>query len=252
MRHLTKILAVAAAFVAFVATPLAAQEQMARETGLQTFTAEQVKSLVADWPQTSNEAANAMIDKYGAPDGVTSTMLVWNDNGPWARTIVSKEPVQHDFPMPHEDVLEQVIYHEVPIDKIDDLARYDGSVIVERTKGTISARCDKEGANFLALNLAHDIITDDKTVDEARQAYAEAIQQKMLGQTPEYMTGFAFPMSEGDTGDPDVTTIDARKSEMSNEMAGDAANDRDPVEPADIEKEAPKPELENDEDRPNG
>lgn len=61
----------------------------------------------------------------------------------------------------------------VPPDKFDDLALYDGSVIVERTKGEISARCDQEPMNFLALNLAHDIITGKRSVGDARKTYAE-------------------------------------------------------------------------------
>jgi hypothetical protein len=36
----------------------------------------------------------------------------------------------------------------------DELAKYDGSVVLERTSGEISARCGKEDANFLTLNLA--------------------------------------------------------------------------------------------------
>lgn len=54
------------------------------------------------------------------------------------------EEIDHSFPMPHKDVLLQVINYRVPPDKFDDLAEYDGSVIVERTKGEIAARCDGE------------------------------------------------------------------------------------------------------------
>jgi len=46
--------------------------------------------------------------------------------------------------MPHKDVLEQFVNRNVPVEKFKELAQYDGSVIVERTKGEISARCDKE------------------------------------------------------------------------------------------------------------
>ncbi|MGQ0560790.1 MAG: hypothetical protein ACT443_02830 [Gemmatimonadota bacterium] len=67
--------------------------------------------------------------------------------------------------------------HE-PWDKFDDLAAYDGSVIAERTKGVLSARCDKEGANFLALNLAHEIVTGRRTVEDARARYAEEIEER--------------------------------------------------------------------------
>lgn len=89
-------------------------------------------------------------------------------NGPWKRTILYKEEIPHDFPKPHTDLLQQFIDYKTPVDKFDELATYDGSVIVERTKGEISARCDKEEMNFLALNLANDVATGNKTVEEAR------------------------------------------------------------------------------------
>jgi hypothetical protein len=119
------------------------------------------------------------------------------------------EEVPHDFPMPHKDVLEQSVEYRVPPEKFDELAAYDGSVIVERTKGEISARCDKEAANFLALNLAHDIVRGEKSVGEARRFYGEAIKQMMDGNPPEYMQKIQFRIEEADTGDRDETTIDA-------------------------------------------
>jgi hypothetical protein len=128
---------------------------------------------------------------------------------PWKRTIVSKEEVPHDFPMPHKDLLEQFVEYRVPPEKFDELAAYDGSVIVERTKGEISARCDKEAANLLALNLAHDIVRGEKSVEEARRFYGEAIKQMMDGNPPEYTEKLQFRSEEADTGDRDETTIDA-------------------------------------------
>jgi hypothetical protein len=137
----------------------------------------------------------------------TKSLLIWRDNGPWKRTIVYREEVDHDFPMPHKDVLEQVINYEVPPDKFDELAHYDGSVIVERTKGEISARCDKEGANFLALNLANDIVRGNKSVEEARQAYGEAIKQMMDGNPPEAMQKLTFEVPQSNVGDTDQSII---------------------------------------------
>lgn len=133
-----------------------------------------------------------MVEKYGQTDETTDSMWIWNDNGQWKRTIVYSDPVDHNFPMPHKDVLEQFIDYEAPVDKYDELAEYDGSVILERTKGEISARCDKEEANFLALNLANDVATGQKRVEEARSEYADAIEKSMQGEEPEYMQGFAF------------------------------------------------------------
>lgn len=168
---------------------------------------EQADQIIQDWPETATMAAKAMMEKYGAPNEATPSLLIWYANGPWKRTVVYKEEIDHDFPMPHKDVLEQFIDYEVSPDYFDDLAHYDGSVIVERTKGEISARCDKEGANFLALNLANDIVKGNKSVEEARQAYGEAMMQMMQGNPPEIVQKLTFQVPEANVGDSDEAII---------------------------------------------
>ena len=115
----------------------------------------------------------------------------------------------HDFPMPHPDLMEQFIDYRVPAEKFSDLAAYDGSVIAERTKGEVSARCDKEEANFLALNLANDIVTGKRSVEEARKFYAETIKALMAGQKPAYTQKLQFSVSKGGTADPDKPAMSA-------------------------------------------
>lgn len=176
-------------------------------TGLEA-NAQQAKAEVEHWPETAKKAAKEMMDKYGEPHQQTEGMLIWKDTGPFTHTIVYKEEIQHNFPMPHKDVLEQVINYEVPVEKFSDLARYDGSVIVERTKGTMAARCDKEAANYLALNLAHDIIQGTRTVDEAREMYAGVIMQMLQGEEHGYLQKLAFSLPEEDITNPDETTMD--------------------------------------------
>jgi hypothetical protein len=154
---------------------------------------------LSGWHEASQKAAKEVMDQYGSPDEMTDTMLVWHDTGPWKRTIIYKEAVQHDFPMPHPDVLEQFIDYDVPVDYFDDLAAYDGSVIVERTKGEISARCDKQGANFLA----NDIVKGKRSVEEARQFYADTMKAVMNGEKPEYTAGFVFDVPKEDITNPD-------------------------------------------------
>lgn len=178
---------------------------------LNTSYAQDKKANIEDWPKTAKMAAKAMMEKYGDPQEHTESMLIWNNTEPFLKTIVYKEEIQHDFPMPHKDVLEQIINHDVPVDKYSDLARYDGSVIVERTKGTMAARCDKEAANFLALNLAHGIIEDKKTVEEARQFYADTMMRMMQGEEHEYLKGLSFDILETDVNNPDVTIMDMTK-----------------------------------------
>jgi hypothetical protein len=158
---------------------------------------------LAGWSQASRTAAADMQRKYGAPDEVTPTMLVWHDNGPWKRTTISRDAVPHRFPGPHDDVMEQVVSYRVPPEMFDELARYDGSVIVERTKGEISARCDLEGANFLALNLAHEIATGRRTAEDARRMYAEQIMAMKAGRPAPYTERLMF-QPQPNAADPDV------------------------------------------------
>ena len=169
---------------------------------LSSVSATEAKRMISGWPAKTQEVATTMMAKYGAANEVTGTMLVWNNNGPWKKTIIHKEPVQHNFPMSHLDLLEQFVDYSVPSDKYDQLALYDGSVVVARTVGEMSARCDKEEANFLALNLANDIATGKKTVEEARMYYARSIKEMMQGKMDPYLQKLHFSVG-GDTKFPD-------------------------------------------------
>ncbi len=163
-----------------------------------------VTSYVSDWPDASKKAVMATMEKYGAPSGVTPSMIVWENSGPFKRTIAYREPVQHDFPMSHPDVLETFINYDVPEAMVDELAMYDGSVIVERTKGEMSARCDQEPLNILALNLAHEVATGQKTVEEARMTYGEQAMAFKNDQPAPYTERLLFtPPADATANDPD-------------------------------------------------
>ena len=168
-----------------------------------TMTSGSAESMIAGWPATPQEVARKTMAKYGRPNEATPTMLVWHNNGPWKRTIIYRDEVQHDFPKPHTDLLEQFIDYQVPLGKYDDLARYDGSVVAERTKGEISARCDKEEMNFLALNLANDVATGRRSVDDARRFYAETAMAAMNGDMRPYTQRLQFDVRSTGTADPD-------------------------------------------------
>ncbi|MGI8899196.1 MAG: hypothetical protein ACR2IB_12475 [Pyrinomonadaceae bacterium] len=169
-----------------------------------------VERIISGWKAMPQEVARTVIAKYGLPQEATAMRLVWHNNGPWKRTELVNEEIPHNFPKPHPDMLKQTISYQVPPDKFDELAEYDGSVIVERTKGEIAARCDKEGANFLALNLANDIVTGKKSAKEARKFYAEAIREmKHL----EYLQGFLFQASRAQQGDPDQEVMTGGRAE---------------------------------------
>jgi hypothetical protein len=164
-----------------------------------------IRKIIEKWPEESMEAAQLVIDKYGDPDEFTDSVLIWNHVGPWKRMVAYRDFDSHNFPYPHNDSVESFIDYDVPIDKFDDLAEFDGSVVANRTRGELSARCHDEEANNLALNLADDIVHGRKTVREARDYYAyEFLSYREKKPTP-YMNGLRF--SSAGKADPDMPLL---------------------------------------------
>lgn len=164
-----------------------------------------VQALIENWPPMPKKSAKQTIEKYGPPNEALASRLIWYNNGPWKRTIVYRDEVLHNFPAPHTDVIEQFIDYQVPLEKFSELAAFDGSVIVERTKGEVSARCDMEAANILALNLMHDIVTGKQTAEAAREIYSEVTGAYILNQPAPYAEKLQFNVPSSDTTDADKT-----------------------------------------------
>lgn len=180
-----------------------------------SITKESVQKHVSNWPDESKKAADFMIKKYGLPSGVTPDMVVWNDVKPFKRTIIYKEAVTHKFPMEHRDVLEHFIDYKAPSsDKVAQIWDFDGSVMLERTKGEMSARCDNEEANFLALNLANQIVEGKTTVEDARTEYAKQIMAMKSGKPKELTQKLVFTPAKGGAGDPGEPIMDQVKKDQ--------------------------------------
>lgn len=162
---------------------------------------------IADWPEDAREAAQLVFDQYGEPDEISDTHVTWFEPGPWKRIVASKEVYQHNFPAPHLESVESVINYHVPPDMVSEIVAFDGSIIVERTVGEVSARCHDEQANFLALNLMHDIVTGKKTAAEARAYYAKEFADFRRKLPTPYMERLRFDPGNGDTADPDVRVL---------------------------------------------
>lgn len=150
---------------------------------------------IAAWPARPQLGAQQMLMKYGTPQEVTAEKLVWHNQGPFKRITVTKSEDNHDFPLPHMDYMEHTISYKVPANKAEALMTFDGSVTFDKTRGEMSARCDLEGHNLLTLNIANDIVTGKKTVEEARKAFGEIIGEDMAGKYPVYTTALQFEPS---------------------------------------------------------
>ena len=162
-----------------------------------------LRDLLASWPDKQRETADLMIAKYGQPTVIGDRMIAWFNTGPFVKTVLLRDGQPHNFPMPHVDYLTQTVKHTVPASKLAELHDYDGSIWFHRTRGELSAQCDKEEMNFLALNLAHDIITGKRTVSDARAFYAKtAMAFKNGDHSSPYVQGLIFP-TEPNAADPD-------------------------------------------------
>lgn len=165
------------------------------------------REMIADWPEVSREAADLVIEAYGEPHEISRSELRWYGVGPWKRILAQRTSWNHEFPAPHLDSVESFIDYHVPVEMVSALAEFDGSVMVERTTGELSARCHDEQANLLALNLSHEIVTRRRTVEDARAYYArEFLDARRKRPTP-YMAELRFQMIQDGASDPDVRVL---------------------------------------------
>ena len=77
--------------------------------------------------------------------------------------------------------------------------------MIDRTSGTITARCDRESSNVLALNLAHQIAIGHLSVKRARFEYGRIVRDKKNGADPVMMRQLSF-MTSLNAADPDINT----------------------------------------------
>jgi hypothetical protein len=166
-----------------------------------------VKSILKEWPAPQKKMADQMIAKYGLPNEATSTKLFWYENKPWKRTELSRDIVLHHWPTVHTDFLTQTIDYRVPPENFHLIAQFDGSIICDRTRGEVSARCDSESANVLGMNMVHEIVTGKRTVEEARKTSCENTVAYNLGRRAPYAERLLFKVPKGGTEDLDTSEI---------------------------------------------
>lgn len=159
---------------------------------------------LAGWPQKTQRLAAQLVTKYGPPTESTGRQVTWYGNGPWKRTTLYKEETPHKFALAHQDVLEQTINYRVPLDKFDEIAQFNGSVVPNRTRGELSSTSDSEDTNFLALNVVDDIVKGERNVEQALTYYAQIIRAKMIKEPEPALQGLKFtpPKTNAETADP--------------------------------------------------
>lgn len=185
-----------------------------------------VNKIVAGWTPGPQLAAQEMMAKYGAPQEVTSERLVWHNAGPFKRITLTKQEFPHDFPITHMDYLEHTISYNMPPDKADEVLAFDGSITIYRVGGELSARCDLESNNVLTFNLAHDVATGKRSVEEARKVFGETVTERNLGKNPPLAMALQFdPQKTQAAGDTDQITIAGTPQRAQSAAAADKGGD---------------------------
>ncbi len=169
---------------------------------------EDVEAILADWPAAPKKVTEGLLDRYGLPNEATPSQLIWHNNGPWKRTVVTRDEALHNFPTPHTDYITQTIDYHVPVEKFIEIAMFDGSCVPYRTTGEVSATCDNEAANFLSMNLMHDIVQGKRAVEEARKEFAEQTAAWAMNRPAPYTERLHFtPSDQSETADPDASAM---------------------------------------------
>ena len=170
------------------------------------MTMAQCDRLTSGWAQNHKDAIQKTAAKFGPPTEGTMNCVVWRNVGPFKCIKVEREEVTHKFPVEHVDFLEHTIAYRIPSERVSDVTACDGSLYVDRTGGLLSAKCDTEAHNLLGLNIAHDILSGQKTAQQGREAYQQIVKDEMAGRSHPYLEGLRFQPGSEASRDADMST----------------------------------------------
>jgi len=153
-----------------------------------SLSGETPESIILLWPTYSYRLARLMIAKYGQPTRASDHSLVWTGNGQWARTVVYRDSQKAGG----GSRLEQSAAYRVPEARLGDLARFDEEIEVDRKEGWLTARSDDEAENFLALNLADEVLRGKRTPREAADFRRSAARLRDSGKSSPYFDRLLF------------------------------------------------------------
>jgi hypothetical protein len=160
---------------------------------------------LAGWPEGTRRLGAQLMTRYGAPTEVTPRQVTWMNSGQWVRTTLYKEGATQNFAAPHRNVLEQAVLYKVPIDKLTALAQFNRSLMADLARGELVSSADSEEINFLAINVADDVVKGQRSADEARIYFAQLVRAKMIKEPEKELQKlkFAPAKTSKETADPD-------------------------------------------------
>lgn len=150
------------------------------------------ESIILLWPTFSYRLARMMISEYGQPAEASDHRLAWVDNAPWKRTVVYRTPPRERVLVGNGGRLEQSVSYRVPDDRIGDLGRFDTDIEADLKAGLLTVISDAESDNFLALNLADEVIKGRRTPKEASEFRRKQQRLRDSGKSSPYFERLLF------------------------------------------------------------
>lgn len=166
--------------------------QQADVAGAALDRSEVAQATVSHWSDVSRLSARRLIEEYGVPDEVHADSLVWNNNGPWRRTVVSNvRPMTAEDPA-NQEVVSQTVKYSMNRGQSLDILRFDEHLGFDPASGELSSRSDREAHNYLRMNLADDVAHGRLRPDQARDSYDSIVKFEESGKTSPYLLGLRF------------------------------------------------------------
>jgi hypothetical protein len=151
------------------------------------------QDVIKTWSPAPRALAEAMMEEYGEPNLVDDDALLWLHNGPWRKTTVYRTALYHATAGSDKDYLQQTIGYEVPADKVAALKLFDKKLELDTAAGELSSCSDSESSNYLALNLADEIVLGERSVADARSFYDRTLRLAAAGKSSLYMESLLRP-----------------------------------------------------------
>jgi len=140
---------------------------------------------IEGWPQPNKQAAQAMIDKYGAPDSTIGDRLEWDHRGPYKRVVV-------DGRADPGTMVENTVNYPVKAHDFGLLSLNDAVVRPDAETAELTACSRSEGSNVLALNTADSVMRGRMSADQAREQQAQTLRLEKSGKTSASAEGLQF------------------------------------------------------------
>jgi hypothetical protein len=167
-----------------------AKESKTAQTEKEQISEERLSEVTTDWPEQNMELKDRLVEKYGRPHEATSSMVIWHNNGPWVKTVLTNET--------GAQMLRQTASFHIPAERMGEVSMYNQNITFDRARSEVTANSQREELNFLALNLAKEIVDGRMSPFEARRQYANLSGSMKRDGYMDSLLGFPSAQGEED------------------------------------------------------